>query len=288
VLSFLGYKYYLVVLDDFTHYSWTFPLRNKSDTCATLHNFFHFVLTQFHVTIKCLQCDNGGEYLTNALHDFFAHRGVSFRISCPHTSPQNGKAERLLRTTNDILRTLLIQAKLPPPFWVEALHTATHLLNLRPSRSISHDTLHFRFYGVHPSYDHLRVFGCLCYPNMYATTDHKLAPRSTPCVFLGYPREHKGYRCFDLSSCRIIVSRHVVFDEFSFPYFSADCSVPATENPPPDAPGRQIRPRDLHAPFLVPANRSPCATCPAWSATHPTCRTGRPHYRPSQAHTTLP
>jgi hypothetical protein len=106
--------------------------------------------TQFHVTIHCMQCDNSGEFLTNVLRDFFANHGVSFRLSCPHTSPQNGKAERLIRTTNGIIRTLLLQAKLPPSFWVKALHTATHLLNLRPSRAIQFHTPHFHLYGVTP------------------------------------------------------------------------------------------------------------------------------------------
>jgi hypothetical protein len=66
IVSFSGYKYYLVVLD-VSHYSWTFPLRNKSDTCAILQNFIEFVRTQFHETIKSMQCDNGGEFLTNNL-----------------------------------------------------------------------------------------------------------------------------------------------------------------------------------------------------------------------------
>jgi IS30 family transposase len=187
IISFSGYKYYLVILDDYSHYSWTFPLRHKSDTCATLERFFHYISTQFHVTIQCLQCDNGGEFLTHSLRDYFAQHGVCFHLSCPHTSPQNGKAERLIRMTNDIIRTLLLQATLPPSFWVEALHTATYLLNIRPSRAISHQTPHFHLYGSHPQYDHLRVFGCLCYPNLYATSAHKLAPRSTRCVFIGYP-----------------------------------------------------------------------------------------------------
>jgi histone deacetylase 1/2 len=155
VVSFLGYKYYLIVLDDFTHYSWTFTLHNKSDTCTTIQYLIEFVWTQYDVTIKCLQCDNGGEFLTTSLREFFSHHGVIFWLSCPHISPQNGKAECLIRTTNNIVRTLLVHAKLPPPFWVEALHTATHLLNIRPSRSIDFHTPHYRLYGQHPSYDHL-------------------------------------------------------------------------------------------------------------------------------------
>lgn len=186
VPSFSGYKYYLIVLDDFSHYSWTFPLRSKSDTSSTLERFFHFVLTQFHVIIKCLQCDNGGEFLTSSLRNFFSLHGVSFRLSCPYTSPQNGKAERVIRSTNDIIRTILLQAHMPAQFWVEALHTSTHLLNRRPSNPINFHTPYFLLYGQHPTYDHLRTFGCLCFPNLYAITPNKLASRSTRCVFLSY------------------------------------------------------------------------------------------------------
>jgi hypothetical protein len=58
-----------------------------------------------------------------------------------------------------------------------------------------------------------------------ATTPHKLSPRSTLCVFLGYSPHHKGYLCFDRQSNHTIISRHVVFDETSFP-FSEDSNPP--------------------------------------------------------------
>jgi hypothetical protein len=45
VVSVSGSKYYLVILDDFTHYLWTFPLKLKSDTFTTLSNFFSYVST---------------------------------------------------------------------------------------------------------------------------------------------------------------------------------------------------------------------------------------------------
>jgi hypothetical protein len=60
--SVSGYKYYLIILDDCSHYSWTFPLRLKSDTFPTLSNFFSYVATQFGTTIKTVQCDNSREF----------------------------------------------------------------------------------------------------------------------------------------------------------------------------------------------------------------------------------
>ena len=50
---------------------------------------------------------------------------------------------------------------------------------------------------------------------------HKLAPRSSACIFLGYSPHHKGYRCMDLTTHRIIISRHVIFDESTFPFASS-------------------------------------------------------------------
>ena len=105
VPSVSGFKYYLVVLDDCSHYLWTFPLRVKSDTFSTLANFFSFVRTQFGVTVKAVQCDNGREFDNSSTRTFFLTNGVHLRMSCPYTSPQNGKAERMIRTVNNAART---------------------------------------------------------------------------------------------------------------------------------------------------------------------------------------
>jgi hypothetical protein len=58
---------------------------------------------------------------------------------------------------------------------------------------------------------------------------HKLAPRSSLCVFLGYSENHKGYRCLDLDSNRLIISRHVVFDESSFPFAEKFDPLPSSD-----------------------------------------------------------
>jgi hypothetical protein len=56
-----------------------------------------------------------------------------------------------------------------------------------------------------PSYDHLRVFGCACYPNTSTIAPHKLSPHFSRFLFLGYSPDHKGYRCLDLGTHHILM-----------------------------------------------------------------------------------
>jgi histone deacetylase 1/2 len=128
--------------------------------------------------------------------------GTALRLSCPYTSQQNDKAERAIRTLNDTMRRLMFQAHLPEKFWAEALATATYLVNRRPCKAINSLVPYTRLHSSPPTYAALRVFGCLCYPNVASTLPHKLSPCSMPCVSLGYPSQHRGYRCYKPSLAR--------------------------------------------------------------------------------------
>jgi transposase InsO family protein len=187
VPSISGFKFYLVLVDDYTHYYWTYPLRHKSEVHDHLVQFVAYAHTQFSCPVRCFQADNGTEFINNATATFLASCGIMLRTSCPYTSAQNGKAERMLRTLNNAVCTLLIHAAMPASYWVEALSTAVFLVNRRPSSTIHNGIPYHLLYRKMPDYSTLRVFGCLCYPNLSATTPHKLSPRSTACVLLGYP-----------------------------------------------------------------------------------------------------
>jgi hypothetical protein len=76
IVSVLGSKYYLVILDDFTHYIWTFPLKLKSDTFTTMSHFFAYVSTQFGRTLKAIQCDNGCEFNNSSTRFFLLSIGT--------------------------------------------------------------------------------------------------------------------------------------------------------------------------------------------------------------------
>nr|GEU61449.1 hypothetical protein [Tanacetum cinerariifolium] len=131
----------------------------------------------------------------------------------------------MIRTINNVVRYLLFQARLPFEYRVEALLTAAYLLNILPSTSINNDIPYTKLFNKPTSYTHLHTFGCLCYP--YTFPSHKLAPRTMQSIFLGYPYNHRGYRCLDLNTNKTIISRHITFDETVFPFGSM------TPNQPP-------------------------------------------------------
>ena len=101
VPSVSGLQYYLVILDDYSHFVWTFPLRATSDALLKIQNFQTFIRCHYNLSILNLQTDNGREFDNHASRTFFSAHGILLRMSCPYTSPQNGRAERILRTLNN-------------------------------------------------------------------------------------------------------------------------------------------------------------------------------------------
>jgi hypothetical protein len=73
-------------------------------------------------------------------------------------------------------------------------------------------------FGKAPSYDDMKVFGCLTYFRNTETRGDKFAPRGKAGVFLGYPLGTKGYKVYDLEKRRIIITRDTKFIEEVFPF----------------------------------------------------------------------
>jgi hypothetical protein len=86
VPSISDYKFYLVIIDDYSHYVWTFPLLQKLDVVPTFLSFYSYVTRQFHLPILALQTDNGREFDNFAMRGYLQENGIVFRLSCPYTS----------------------------------------------------------------------------------------------------------------------------------------------------------------------------------------------------------
>ncbi|PKU74388.1 Retrovirus-related Pol polyprotein from transposon TNT 1-94 [Dendrobium catenatum] len=233
-----GFRYYVIFIDDNTRFTWIYPMFSKQETLTKFKTLCNLILNQHSTKPKILRSDGGGEYTSTAFKTFLADHGIIQQLSCPHTPEQNGVSERKHRHLLELTRTLLHASHLPDQFWAEALATANHLINRLPSKSISLQSPYQRLHGSPPSYEHLRTFGCLCFPWLKPYSSHKLSPRSSECVFIGYSPLHKGYKCLHIQTKRIYISRHVTFYENQFPYKSvptAHSNIPnnsSTHTPP--------------------------------------------------------
>lgn len=209
-------QYYVSFIDDFSKFTWIYLIKFKSEVFQKFHDFQQLVERKFDRKIKSVQTDWGGEY--QKLNSFFNKVGITHLVSCPHAHQQNGAAERKHRHIVEVGLALLSRACMPLKFWDEAFLTATYLINRLPSKIIDFSTPLERLHGHKPDYTWLRTFGCACWPNLRPYNTHKLQFRSKCCVFLGYSNLHKGFKCLDVSSGRVYISRDVVFDESVFPF----------------------------------------------------------------------
>ncbi|WVZ89051.1 hypothetical protein U9M48_035510 [Paspalum notatum var. saurae] len=128
-------------------------------------------------------------------------------VTLPSGSPEC-VAERKHRHLLETARAFMFASSVPPHFWVEAVSTATYLINIRPSSALRGGIPLGPLCGKTPDYSDFRIFGCVCYV--------VLAPRER--TKLTAHAEHKGYHCWDPVGRRMRISRDVVFDE-SRPFY---------------------------------------------------------------------
>ncbi|GAA0184935.1 hypothetical protein LIER_32223 [Lithospermum erythrorhizon] len=144
---------------------------------------------------------------------------------------QNGRVERKHRHIHNVARALMFQGDLPLRFWGKCILGAMHLINRTPSGVLHNKTPIEVLTGKVPAFDHLRIFGSLCFAHDQRSKGNKFAPRSRKCIFLGYPSHQKGWKLYDIDSRKFFVSRDVQFHESEFPFAKCSPVSPLVSSP---------------------------------------------------------
>jgi hypothetical protein len=151
---------------------------------------------------------------------FLRSEGIVHQTTCVNTPEQNGVVERKNRHILEVTRCLLFSTNVPRYLWGEATKTAVYLINRMPLRAVEFRTPLEILTGKNAFKVPPKIFGCVYFVHNIVPGISKLDSRAHKCVFVGYSREKRGYRCFDPMKKRMYESMDVTFRE-SEPYFSS-------------------------------------------------------------------
>ncbi|KAI4371597.1 hypothetical protein MLD38_009926 [Melastoma candidum] len=134
-----GFNYFVLFIDDHTHYAWLYLLRRKSEVFDRFIHLHAEITTQFSASVRALQCDGGGEFVNDSMRTFRSDHGILLCIACLYTPQQNGIFERRHQHLANLSRTILAQSGLPTKFWADAVSTANFVVNRLSSSAINYD-----------------------------------------------------------------------------------------------------------------------------------------------------
>ncbi|KAK1667120.1 hypothetical protein QYE76_055279 [Lolium multiflorum] len=206
-------KHCLVIVDDYSRYTWVYFLKMKDETQQIFIDFATEVQRQHNLLIMAIRSDNGSEFKNYTLNDFLSDEGIRHQYSAAYTPQQNGVAERKNRTLMDMARSMMAEYKSRYNFWAEAISTACHSSNRLYLRKGLNKTPYEILTGNKPNISYFKVFGCKCFYKIKGVRLSKFSPKALEGIFVGYGAESHTYRVFDVSSGIIIESCSVKFEE---------------------------------------------------------------------------
>ncbi|KAI0992701.1 hypothetical protein K3495_g15484, partial [Podosphaera aphanis] len=173
--------------------------------------------TQHDCKIKKFRTDNGGEFLSDKITEFFTQKGIRHDLTPPYSHESNGVAERFNRSVGEGIRAMLLPID-NKRLWAEATNTFVYVKNLQAHSIINGMTPHEAFYDEKPSVSHLQPFGRKCYVHISKerrSTGNKLLPRAEMGMFVGYTKVAHHYRIFIPKRNHTYVSANVEFLPFT-------------------------------------------------------------------------
>ena len=217
-----GFKYFITFIDDNTKYCYVYLLKSKDEAIETFIAYKNEVENQLERKIKVVRSDRGGEYVS-PFAEFCSQNGIRHEFTAPYSPQSNGIAERKNRTLKEMVNAMLVSSGVNQNMWGDAILSANYLLNKIPHKK-KDETPYELWWKRKPSYEYLKVWGCLAKVVVPLPKAQKIGPKTVDCIFIGYADHSSAYRFLvheskipDIHKGSIMESRNASFFENVFP-----------------------------------------------------------------------
>ncbi len=151
--------YILTFVDDFSRFTWVYFLHHKNEMVHKLQAFKIHVEHKSWKAIKVLQVDNENRYVDKKLRDFCKLEGIDLQNPPAFSLHKTDVATMRIRTLKSLASCMIKAKSVDPTLEVEAISSATHMLNRSPHNALDRKTTFEVWWGRKPVVSHFRVFG---------------------------------------------------------------------------------------------------------------------------------
>ncbi|GKB24249.1 retrovirus-related pol polyprotein from transposon TNT 1-94 [Tanacetum coccineum] len=237
VESINGKKYILVIVDDYSRFTWVKFLRTKDKSPEVVIKCIKQIQVRLNAIVRNVRIDNGIEFVNHTLREFYENASITHQTSVARTSQQNDVVERHNRTLVEAAHTMLINSKALWFLWAEEVNTACYTQNRSLIHLYYNKTPYELMHDKKPDLSYFHVFGSLCYLTNDSKYLGKLKAKADIGIFVGYTPAKKAFRIYNKRTRLIMETIHVTFDELIAMAFEQFSSGPASNSMTPGTPG---------------------------------------------------
>nr|GFC40882.1 hypothetical protein [Tanacetum cinerariifolium] len=115
-----GKKYILVIVDDYSRFTWVKFLRSKNETPDVVIKFITQIQGGLNKIVRYVRTDSETEFVNHTMTEYYERIDIFHQKTVPRIPQQNGVVERRNRTLVEAARTMLIFSKALMFLWAEA------------------------------------------------------------------------------------------------------------------------------------------------------------------------
>nr|GEV95505.1 copia protein [Tanacetum cinerariifolium] len=163
IASVNGKWYVLVIVNDYSRYTWVHFLRSKDEATEVIKTFLKRITILLQSLVIIIKTDNGTEFKNQVHKEYFDSIGISHQMSFVRTTQQNGVLERCNRTLVEAAKTMLFFSRALLFLWAEAITTTCFTQNRFIIHRRFNKTLYEVINGKKPDISFLHVFRAICH-----------------------------------------------------------------------------------------------------------------------------